>query len=138
MSRRKPVILPPIVIYMDRPCKNNQAYVHPVDASCLRCGADQGVACRDTIEAEVLRIMAETAMEPHPGLAPCPHCFESSGYIWEHGNDWESGPWSNQTNIPCSHCHGTGSVEAEPITLDDLEEIDAQGRIEFQAKDEMK
>lgn len=59
MARRKPKPLPPIVIYMDQPCKNNQAYVHPVDGSCLRCGADQGVACRDTIEAEVLRTMSE-------------------------------------------------------------------------------
>lgn len=59
MTRRKATPLPPIVIHMDRPCKNNQAYVHPVDASCLRCGADQGVACRDTVEADVLRVIAE-------------------------------------------------------------------------------
>lgn len=44
MARRKPKPLPPIVIYVDQPCKNNQVYVHPVDGSCLRCGADQGVA----------------------------------------------------------------------------------------------
>lgn len=35
--------------------------------------------------------------DPH---APCPHCFESSGYVWQHGNDWESGPWSVQTKPP--------------------------------------
>lgn len=56
---------------------------------------------------------------PYPGYAPCPCCYESSGYVWEHGNDWESGPWSHQTNIPCHECKGTGYVEAEPITLED-------------------
>lgn len=45
--------------------------------------------------------------------APCPYCFESSGYQWEHGNDWESGPWSNQTNIPCGGCDGTGLVPCD-------------------------
>lgn len=59
--------------------------------------------------------------ERYPGYAPCPCCFESSGYVWEHGNDWESGPWSHQTNIPCRECNGTGMVEAEPITLEDLD-----------------
>lgn len=29
------------------PCKNGQPYV-AADGSCLRCGADQGVACRDS------------------------------------------------------------------------------------------
>ncbi len=55
------------------------------------------------------------------GYAPCPHCFESSGYVWEHGHDWESGPWSHQTNTPCPACHGTGLVDADIRTLDDLE-----------------
>jgi hypothetical protein len=56
-------------------------------------------------------------------FAPCPCCFESSGYVWEHGNDWESGPWSNQTNIPCSFCNGTGLVPCdEPTTPDDRED----------------
>lgn len=54
--------------------------------------------------------------EPFPGLAPCPACFESSGYVWEHGNDWNSGPWSVQTNIPCRVCNGTGNVECEDAT----------------------
>ena len=26
--------------------------------------------------------------DEYPGQAPCPACFESSGYVWEHGNDW--------------------------------------------------
>lgn len=71
--------------------------------------------------------------EPYPGQAPCPHCYESSGYVWEHGNDWNSGPWSNQTNIPCKHCNGTGSVDAPLVTLDDLEEL-AMDEVEGKAK----
>jgi len=61
-------------------------------------------------------------MDRYTAYAPCPCCFESSGYVWEHGNDWESGPWSHQTNIPCRACNGTGLVEADDArTLDDLE-----------------
>jgi phage terminase large subunit GpA-like protein len=63
--------------------------------------------------------------DQYPGQAPCPHCFESSGYVWEHGNDWNSGPWSVQTNIPCKHCNGTGIVDSPLATLDDLEGLAA-------------
>lgn len=63
--------------------------------------------------------------DEYPGQAPCPACFESSGYVWEHGNDWNSGPWSHQTNIPCRHCNGTGTVEAPLVTLDDLKALAA-------------
>lgn len=59
--------------------------------------------------------------ERYTGFVDCPCCFESSGYVWEHGNDWDSGPWSHQTNVPCPECNGTGKVECEPRTLDDLE-----------------
>ncbi|MER9697611.1 hypothetical protein [Mesorhizobium sp. M0146] len=62
--------------------------------------------------------------EPQAVQSPCPACFESSGYVWEHGNDWDSGPWSSQTNIPCHYCNGTGMVDGEPVTLDDLEAQD--------------
>lgn len=61
----------------------------------------------------------------YPGQAPCPACFESSGYVWEHGNDWNSGPWSHQTNIPCKHCNGTGTVDSQLVTLEDLEDLAA-------------
>jgi hypothetical protein len=47
MARRKPFVFPPTIIHIDQPCKNGQPYV-AADGSCLRCGADQGVACRDT------------------------------------------------------------------------------------------
>lgn len=62
---------------------------------------------------------------PYPGQAPCPACYESSGYVWEHGNDWNSGPWSHQTNIRCSYCNGTGTVDSPLATLDDLEDLAA-------------
>lgn len=46
MSRRKSAPESPAGIRADQPCKNGQPLVAP-DGSCLRCGADQGVACRD-------------------------------------------------------------------------------------------
>lgn len=55
MGRRKPVQLPPIVIYTDMPCKSGQTFV-AADGSCLRCGADQGVhgyACGDTMQRDL-------------------------------------------------------------------------------------
>jgi hypothetical protein len=60
--------------------------------------------------------------ETHAPMVECPCCFESSGYLWEHGSDWDTGPWSVQTTTQCGECNGTGFVEAEPLTLDDLEE----------------
>ncbi len=57
-------------------------------------------------------------------FVPCPCCFESSGYVWEHGNDWESGPWSNQTNIPCGYCSGTGLVPGDELPSPDDREDD--------------
>lgn len=65
-------------------------------------------------------------VDSYPGQAPCPHCFESSGYVWEHGNDWNSGPWSHQTNIPCKHCNGTGTVDSPLVTADDLDNLAAE------------
>lgn len=60
--------------------------------------------------------------ERDQNLVECPCCFESSGYVWEHGNDWDTGPWSVQTTTRCGKCNGTGFVEAEPLTIDDLED----------------
>lgn len=65
---------------------------------------------------------AQEIDEPRIVQSDCPHCFESSGYVWEHGNDWNDGPWSHQTNIPCRYCEGTGKIDSEPVTLDDLEQ----------------
>lgn len=59
--------------------------------------------------------------DEYPGQAPCPACFESSGYVWEHGNDWNTGPYSVQTNIRCKYCNGTGTVDSPLATLADLE-----------------
>jgi hypothetical protein len=70
MARRKQIPLPPIVIRTDMPCKGAQQYV-AADGSCLRCGADQGVACRDTMERDISmeawRLEALTRQEQ-----PCP------------------------------------------------------------------
>lgn len=73
MARRKPTPLPPLVIYMDQPCKSGQPYV-AADGSCLRCGADQGVhgyACGDTMQKGLQETEAEFnaiihAQEPLP------------------------------------------------------------------------
>lgn len=55
---------------------------------------------------------------------PCPCCFESSGYEWQHGTDWESGPWSVQTNIPCRECNGTGEVPCDEAHYHDERDDD--------------
>ncbi len=55
---------------------------------------------------------------------PCPCCFESSGYEWQHGTDWESGPWSVQTNIPCRECNGSGLVPGDTVDYHDEREDD--------------
>lgn len=63
--------------------------------------------------------------EPYPGQAPCPACFESSGYMsrtisatW-YEPAWEDTDYSRR----CEHCNGTGTVEAALVTLDDFEEL---------------
>lgn len=53
----------------------------------------------------------------------CPHCFESSGYVWQHGNDWNSGPYSVQTNEPCRECNGTGLLRVESSYPECAEEL---------------
>lgn len=71
--------------------------------------------------------------EEYPGQAPCPHCFESSGYMartvsatWYEPAYDESDPTRR-----CPTCEGTGTVEAPLATLDDLDELafeEAEGR----------
>jgi hypothetical protein len=52
--------------------------------------------------------------ERYEPQAPCPYCFESSGF----GYRIVSGGWSDpdyaepDPNDPCPHCNGTGSVDA--------------------------
>lgn len=62
-------------------------------------------------------------MNPLLVSTPCPHCFESSGYVWQHGNDWENGPWSVQTNIPCRECNGAGELWIEASYPECAEEL---------------
>lgn len=63
-------------------------------------------------------------MDRFEPMCDCPACFESSGYVWEHGNDWDSGPWSHQTNIPCRECGGTGHVPCDVADAPDEREAD--------------
>lgn len=57
---------------------------------------------------------------------PCPDCYESSGYVWEFGNDWEGGPWGHQTNIPCKTCLGAGVVAIHSDVDDEIVEMAAR------------
>lgn len=58
-------------------------------------------------------------MDRYEPYAPCPACFESCGYVVDHGNDWESGPWTHQTNIPCRFCNGDGEVPCDDVRYPD-------------------
>lgn len=63
--------------------------------------------------------------EPYNGFAPCPHCFESSGYAARvNSATWLEPAWADADPMnPCPYCNATGSVECEPITLHDLDEM---------------
>ena len=68
-------------------------------------------------------MICEQEYESYPGQAPCPHCFESSGYAarivsatWTDPSYAESDPCS-----PCPYCETTGTVDSELVTLADLE-----------------
>lgn len=66
--------------------------------------------------------------EPYAGHAPCPHCFESSGYAARIIPDswWEPG-WAEPDPLsPCPYCEGTGYVECDLVTLEDLENEDLE------------
>ena len=69
-------------------------------------------------------------MNESPSHAPCPHCCESSGYearvipaTW-----WDPSFAEADHHRPCPHCGGTGLVESEPVTLEDLESEAAEER----------
>jgi hypothetical protein len=56
------------------------------------------------------------------GLGPCPYCFESSGYMARCIPDswWEPG-WAEPDPMNrCEECGGTGYVEMEDATDDEL------------------
>lgn len=71
---------------------------------------------------------ADVGGEPYNGFAPCPHCFESSGYAARivSATYWEPSWVEPDPLRQCPYCGGTGEVECEPITLDDLEELAAE------------
>lgn len=55
--------------------------------------------------------------------APCPCCFESSGYMSKIVPASWTDPGYEETDYRnrCDECNGTGMVPCEPRTLDDLE-----------------
>jgi hypothetical protein len=61
----------------------------------------------------------------YQGQAPCPHCFESSGYAARvHQATWYEPAWEDSDPTrPCPYCNGTGTVDSELVTLEDLEEL---------------
>jgi hypothetical protein len=65
--------------------------------------------------------------ERYAKQVPCSCCFESSGYMARWIPDtWSEPGWEDaDPTRPCEHCHGTGCVVAEPITLRDLEDMAA-------------
>lgn len=60
--------------------------------------------------------------QPQKGDAPCPYCFESSGYMARTVPDtwWEPG-WAEPDPLRrCEECGGTGSVDAEDAIDEEL------------------
>jgi hypothetical protein len=73
----------------------------------------------------------------YPGQDPCPHCFESSGYMGRvHAATWWEPAWEDaDPTRPCPHCNATGVVDSPLVTLDDLEELAADEADVKQAAD---
>lgn len=61
-------------------------------------------------------------------IAPCPACFESCGFAGTWHTSWDDpyGSFFEDRSRPCPECNGSGYVEAEQITLEDLENIAAE------------
>jgi hypothetical protein len=55
--------------------------------------------------------------------APCPACFESSGFYARNVPDtWTEPGWAEpDPNRPCDYCCGTGTVSSDPLVIDDTE-----------------
>ena len=68
------------------------------------------------------------ADEPYPGQAPCPHCFESSGYMGRTVSaTWNDPGWDeSDPTQPCPYCNTTGTVDSPLATLEDLEDMAAE------------
>ena len=65
--------------------------------------------------------------DEYPGQAPCPNCFESSGYVSRTiSATWYEPAWEDTDySRPCPVCNGTGTVDSPLATLDDLENLAA-------------
>lgn len=65
-------------------------------------------------------------MHRYTGFVDCPCCFESCGYLGSHDKFSDGSDCFTPSDRPCPECNGTGKVECEPRTFDDLvEEIEA-------------
>jgi hypothetical protein len=58
--------------------------------------------------------------------APCPHCFESSGYLARyHHATWDDPAWEDADPMsPCPECGGTGWMPASEVGPDDERDED--------------
>ncbi len=56
--------------------------------------------------------------------APCPYCFESSGYHARvHPHTWYEPSWADaDPTRPCEECNGTGQVPTDKAAPDDRDE----------------
>jgi hypothetical protein len=61
-------------------------------------------------------------MDRYTGFAPCPRCFESSGYMSKIVSASWTDPSYEDTDYTrrCEECNGKGFVECQPATFDDL------------------
>lgn len=60
--------------------------------------------------------------ERYSPLADCPACFESCGYLGDHSRGYDGADCFTPNPLrPCPECNGTGKVECQPRTLEDLE-----------------
>jgi len=53
-------------------------------------------------------------IDRYEGQAPCPACFESSGFMprW-HPHTWEEPGWEDSDPTrPCEYCGATGTIDA--------------------------
>lgn len=83
-------------------------------------------------------------IDRYEGQAPCPACFESSGFMprW-HPHTWEEPGWEDSDpSRPCKYCMGTGTIDAdEAVYPEDIEEgTDCDGYLaalekQFQAEE---
>jgi hypothetical protein len=65
-------------------------------------------------------------MDRYEPYAPCPHCFESSGYAARiHPDSWSEPGWAEPDPCqPCPYCDATGMAPASEVGPDDERDED--------------